>query len=203
MKIFFYSLLIFNILFAIIGNYQTIWQDNKSASSVFNREKIKLLPAHIDCIVWSDFSGQTLQQAETAIKAMDIKKPYKQVLSSVKTKYWVHTAPYNDQSAAKREINKLRNMGIISYRVQEKGPWLNAISFGMLESNSAANKLIKKLEKKGFNKVSVSKVSANKRKTEHRQFLFLAIDAHKLDKLQNLASQFPDSRLVHTTCERL
>lgn len=198
MKIIFSFLLISNIIFAIIVNYQSGQQDIDAASSAFNPEKINMLPPYVDCMVWRDFTGPKLQQAKAAIKKLELLKPYKLVLSSSKTKFWIHTSPYENQQAAERAINKLRNMGIISYRIQDKGPWLNAISFGKMKNNAAANTLADKLNQKGLTKVTISR-----QVIEYRKFLFFEADTHQITELQNLASQFPDSRLAHTICERL
>ena len=57
-------------------------------------------------------------------------------------KYWVHTPAFENRQNAEREINKLRNMGIISFRVQETEEWLNAISFGEFKNRVTAQKLL-------------------------------------------------------------
>ncbi|PTN11703.1 SPOR domain-containing protein [Nitrosomonas aestuarii] len=198
MKAIFPFLLLTNILFAIAMYYQSNQQNRKSVSPVMNPEKIILLPAEESCIKWGTFSGQSLSLAEAAISKLGLKRPYKKTSSTSLTKYRVHTPPFENREAVEREINKLRNMGIISYRVREQGPWLNAIFFGDLEDKTAAQNLLNKLNSKGITNVAI-----HTRSIEQKKLLFFEADTDNIAKLQNLATQFTGSKLVHTTCERL
>ncbi|HBV21150.1 MAG TPA: SPOR domain-containing protein [Nitrosomonas sp.] len=198
MKAIFPFLLLINILFAIAMYHQSNQQNRKSVSPVVNPEKIISLPANENCMEWGTFSGQDSRLVETAISKLGLEKPYKKTFFASLTKYRVHTPPFENRDAVEREINKLRNMGIISYRVREQGPWLNAISFGDLEDKTAAQDLLKKLNSKGIVNVAI-----HTRKIEQEKFLFFETGADDIAKLQNLATQFTGSKLAHTTCEHL
>ena len=198
MKKIFSFLLIANILFAIIMFFKIDQQDQDSFSPAANPEKVIVLPALADCIEWGDFSEQDMQSAEMALSKLNLQIPYRQNLSTLLIKYQVHTSPFENRQAVEREINKLRNMGIISHRIQEKGQWLNAILFGEFENKAAAQEMLKKLNKNGIANTTISE-----HKIEQKKFVFFETDAHKIVELQHLITQFPDSRLVHTTCERL
>lgn len=89
-------------------------------------------------------------------------------------------------------------MGIISHRIDENGPWLNAISFGEFEDETSADNLLKKLNNDGIDSIIISE-----HKIEQEKFVFFETDTYKITQLQHLITQFPYSRLVHTTCERL
>lgn len=191
-------LVIANILIAIIMFFKAGPQDQDSDSPVVNPEKIIVLPTFVDCIEWGEFSEDLIQSAETAINELNLQLPYKEILSATLIKYQVHTSPFENRQAVEREINKLRNMGIISHRIQEKGPWLNAISFGEFEDKTAAHDVLKKL-----NSEKITNTIISEHKIEQMKFLFFGTDANKISELQHLITQFPDSRLVHTTCERL
>ncbi len=198
MKAIFPFLLLTNILFAIAMYHQSNQQNRKSVAPVVNPEKIILLPAFENCIEWSSFSVQNLGLAETAISKLNLQKPHKTIFSTTLTKYWVITSPFENKQAVEREINKLRNMGIISYRIREQGPLLNAISFGELEDKSSAQDLLKKLNSK-----EITNITIHTRRIEQKKFLFFESVMDNVAKLKNLATQFKDSKLVHTTCERL
>lgn len=191
-------LLIVNILFAITQYFKANQQDQDSVSSGANPEKIIVLPAFAACIEWSGFSEQDIQSAETALGELNLHIPYKLILSTPHIKYQVHTSPFENRQTVEREINKLRNMGIISHRIQEQGSLLNAISFGEFEDKTAAHDMLQKLNNNGITNTTISE-----HKIEQKKFVFFEPGAQIITQLQHLITQFPNSRLVHTTCERL
>ena len=191
-------LLIVNILFAVTLHYITNQQDQVSVSLGINSEKIIVLPVFVDCIEWGVFSKHDIQSVETALNALDLQIPYKLISSTSLIKYQIHSPPFENQQAVEREINKLRNMGIISHRIDEIDPWVNAISFGEFEDKAAANDMLKKL-----NNNDIANTTISEHEIEQKKFVFFETDAHKIVELQHLSTQFPGSRLVHTTCERL
>ena len=167
-------------------------------SSVLNPEKIVTLPLFVDCIEWGDFSEQHIQLAKTAISKLNLRLPYVLTSSTSVTRYRVSTLPFEDQQSVEREINKLRNIGIISHRIQENGPWINAISFGEFDDNITAQDMLKKLSDSGISGTTISEY-----KIAQKKFVFFETDASIITELDHLISQFSDSSLVHTTCERL
>lgn len=198
MKKIFSFLLVANILFAAMMFFKTDQRDQDSDSQVRDPEKIILLPAFVDCIEWGDFAEQQIHSAETAIGELNLQSPYKKILSTLPIEYQVHTSPFENRQAVEREINKLRNMGIISHRINENSPFQNAISFGEFEDKTAAHDLLKKLSDDGITNITISEY-----KVEQKKFLFFETNAHKIAELHNLISQFPGSKLVHTACERV
>ncbi|MDR4518017.1 MAG: SPOR domain-containing protein [Nitrosomonas sp.] len=198
MKKIFSFLLIVNILFAMAMLFKFGQPKQGSNSPALNPEKIVVLPALVNCTEWGDFSDQQLQLAETAIGKLNLQLPFKLISSASVIKYRVNTLPFEDQQTVEREINKLRNMGIISHRIQENGPWLNAISFGEFDDNAAALDMQKKLNDSGITHTTIEEYESAQKK-----FVFIGTDATKITELHQLITQFSDSRLVHTTCERL
>ncbi len=198
MKTIFLSLLIINILFAVTMFFLSNQPHRDAESPVVNPEKIILLPASVRCIEWGEFSEQNLQLVDLALNRLNLQKPYKQIVSNSLIKYWVHTAPFPNRQSVEREINKLRNMGIISYRVRTEGPWLNAVSFGDYNDKTTAQNVIIKLNGKGLTNAKISKREINQKK-----YLFFETNPANITALQNLAAQFTGSKLELKTCERL
>jgi len=192
-------LLAVNLLVAITPIvYTPVSKAPESILRSVNPEKIVLLPAAVDCIEWGYFSASSAASAKTALDKLNLHVPSKQIMSDTLTQFQIHTTPFNNQRSVEREINKLRNMGIVSYRILEQGTLFNAISFGEFAEQASAYDLQKKLNDKGINDTAISKHII-----EHHKFLLFNMDAHKIAELETLIEQFPESKLTHATCERL
>ncbi|MBX3640914.1 MAG: SPOR domain-containing protein [Nitrosomonas sp.] len=196
MKKVFSVFLLINILFAVVMNAQSY--RHQPVSPVMNPEKIILLSALVDCMVWGDFIEEHLPRVEAVLDQMGLPRSYRQVPSEMITRYWVHTEPFRNRQAAEREINKLRNLGIISHRVSEEGAWLNAISLGEFENRISAQKLLEQLKAK-----SETNAMILERKIERKKYLIFETDSQETAELKRLAGQFADSSLELSTCERL
>ncbi len=196
MKKVFSLFLVANILFAVVMNFQSY--QHKPVSPAINPEKIILLSAAVDCMVWGDFTEEHLPHVEAVLDQMALLRSYKRVPSQTVARYWIHTEPFRNRQAAEREINKLRNLGIISHRVSEEGVWLNAISFGEFKNRISAQKLLKQLEAK-----SETNAMILERKIAQKKYLIFVTDPQKIAELKHLADQFTDSNLEQSTCERL
>lgn len=196
MKKVFFCLLAINILFAVVSGFRSEQQETVSVG--VNPEKIVLLSDSIACAIWGDFTEREVKQVENALSQVELPRSYKKVPAKTIVRYWVHTNPFEDRQTVEREINKLRNMGIISYRVQEEGKWLNAISFGEFRNASTADKLLDTLNEK----IDINAMILEY-KIRHEKFLIFEVDQQKLAELNALAEQFPSSNLEQSTCERL
>jgi len=196
MKKVFFLLLVFNLVFAIAMGLESEQQETISVG--VHPEKIVLLPDSVTCVVWGNFSADSVMQVENALNQQELPRSYQQVSTDAIVRYWVHTEPFENRQTAEREINKLRNMGIISFRVQEEGKWLNAISFGEYDNASIAQKLLKTL-----NDQNEINAMIHEYKIEQKKYLIFDVDQQKITELQQLVEQFPDSNLEQTTCERL
>ncbi len=199
MKYIFFFLLAVNLVAMTLSIfYRPVSPSSDSTLQVYNPERIILLPPSVDCIEWGLFSTSRAASVKAAIDELDPQVPSKQILSGTLTQFQIHTNPFRNQQTAEREINKLRNMGIASYRILEKGPLLNAVSFGEFTNQASAHDLQKKLDEKGITDIVLSEHTI-----EHYKFLFFKIDKSVITELETLAEQFPDSKLTHATCERL
>ncbi len=196
MKKVFSLFLVINILFLVVMNFQSY--RHQPVSPVTDSEKIILLSASVDCMVWGDFTEVQLPRVEAALDQMVLSRPYKRVPSETISRYWVHTEPFRNRQAAEREINKLRNLGIISHRVSEEGVWLNAISFGEFRNRISAQKLLEQLDAK-----SETNAIILERKIAREKYLIFETDPQKTAELKQVTDQFSDSNLELSTCERL
>ncbi len=198
MKLIFISLLIVNIAVAVIIQLGSDGEHAADAPTLLAPEKIILLPKRVDCLNWGDFLEQEAQQAKIALLDQDIKNPLSVAFSKYADLYWVHIPPLPDQQAANREINKLRNLGIASFRVEEHGAWLNAISFSMLHDRTAAQKLLRELQTKG-----VAEARIKERNIQLQKIVIHEPDEKLEIKLPTIVEQYPGSELMHATCERI
>ena len=197
MKIIFIFLLIMNVVYVIGGQLYPA-DENTTRASMFNPEKIVLLPIDEKCLEWGSFYEEQAHYAETILSEMVSDQSYKLEEAGSTMMYWLYIPPLPNKEAANRVINKLRNLGIVSFRVKENGEWKNAISLNMLYDKEDALKQLKEIEKKGITSATI----------ENRSVTLKKIVIHNptqmiKEQTQKLAEQFEGTQLVQSTCERL
>ena len=197
MKIIFTLLLIVNIAYLTITQLYSGKQNPDVPVSV-HPEKIALVPAQENCLLWGDFYGEQIRYAEIMLSDLFPGLIYDTEESGQATMYWLHIPRYPNKEAANRAINKLRNHGIVSFRVKDDLQWQNAVSLGMFYDQQDALKQLRDIEKKG---VSNAKI-------QDRNVMLKKIVIHNParmveEQMQKLAEQFDDAELVQGKCERL
>ena len=198
MKIVFITLLIINIAYQIGMRLEFAEQRATSAQVLVNPEKIILVPVQESCLVWGNFYEEQLKYAETVLSELFSDLFYSQEESGDTIMYWLHIPQLPNKEAANREINKLRNHGIVSFRVKDDGKWKNAISLGMFYDQKDALKQFKEIEKKGITNAKI----------EERSVILKKIVIHNptpriKEQMQKLVEQFDDTQLAQDKCERL
>ena len=197
MKIAFIILLIANIAY-LAGVQLHSDEQNAAAPVLVNPEKIILVPAHENCLVWGDFYEEQIKYAETVILELFPDLFYSLEESDNTTMYWLYIPPHPDKEAANREINKLRNLGIVSFRVKDGNQWENAVSLGMFYDQKDALKQLREVEKKGIANAKIEERDVMLKK------IVIYNPAQSLkEQMQKLVEQFDDTRLVQDRCERL
>lgn len=197
MKIVFIILLIANIAY-LAGVQIHSDEQNATAPVLVNPEKIILVPAHENCLVWGDFYEEQVKYAETVILGLFPDLFYSLEESGNTMMYWLYIPPRPDREAANREINKLRNLGIVSFRVKDGNQWENAISLGMFYDQKDALKQLREVEKKGITDAKIEDRSVMLKKI----VIYNPAQSIK-EQMQKLVEQFDDTRLVQDRCERL
>ncbi|WP_295628383.1 SPOR domain-containing protein [uncultured Nitrosomonas sp.] len=197
MKIIFIILLLVNIAY-VIGSQLFSEEQNGLMPTQVNPEKIVLVSAHENCLIWSDFYEEQIQYALTVLSELFPDLLYSLEESGSTTMFWLYISPFPNKEAANREINKLRNLGVVSFRVKDETQWKNAVSLGMFYDQKDALKQLRETEKKG---VSNAKI-------EDRSVLLRKIIIHNptqtiKEQMQKLVEQFDDTQLVQGKCERL
>ena len=197
MKIIFIILLIMNVVY-VIGRQLYPNDENTTRASMFNPEIIVLLPIDEKCLEWGSFYEEQVHYAETILSEMVSDQSYKLEEAGSTMMYWLYIPPLPNKEAANRVINKLRNLGIVSFRVKESGEWKNAISLNMLYDKEDALKQLEEIEKKGITSATI----------ENRSVTLKKIVIHNptpmiKEQTQKLAEQFDGTQLVQSTCERL
>lgn len=197
MKIIFIILLLVNIAY-VMGNQLLSEEKNEFLPTQQNPEKIVLVSVHESCLIWGKFYEEQIQYAQTVLSELFPEFQYSLEESGDTIMYWLYIPSFSNKEAANREINKLRNLGIVSFRVKDETQWKNAISLGMFYDQNDALKQLKETEKKGI---------ANAR-IEDRSVLLKNIVIHNptrmiKEQMQKLVEQFDDTQLVQGKCERL
>ena len=198
MKIIFIILLMINIAYQIGIRFQFTGQTATSAPVLINPEKIILVPVHEDCLVWGNFYEEQIRYAEKVLTELFPDLFYSQEESGDTTMYWLYIPRLPNKEAANREINKLRNLGIVSFRVKDDSKWENAISLGMFYDQQDALKQFREIEKKGITNAKIEDRSVILKK------IVIHNPTHRIkEQMQKLVEQFDDTQLAQGKCERL
>ncbi|MBS0299110.1 MAG: SPOR domain-containing protein [Proteobacteria bacterium] len=197
MKIIFMLLLIANIAY-LVGTRLNFDQQNTVAPALVNPEKIVLVPGGENCLMWGDFYEEQIRYAGTVLSELFPDLIYNEEESGQTTMYWLYIPRYSSKEAANREINKLRNLGIVSFRVKDDNQWQNAVSLGMFYDQKDALKQLREIEKKGITNAKIEERSVMLKK------IVIHNPAHTVkEQMQKLVEQFDDTKLVQDKCERL
>lgn len=199
MKIIFILLLIANMVAYVTGT--TLHPDQGSmvqAPVVLNPEKIVLLPIDENCLEWVGLDEEQLQYGETVLSEIVPEQSYRLEEAANTTMHWVYIPPLPNKEAANRMINKLRNLGIVSFRVREDSQWKNAVSLGKFHDNDEALRQLKEIERKGITGATI----------EGRDVTLMKIVIYNptptmKEQVQKLVEQFEGTRLIQSQCERL
>lgn len=197
MKIIFTLLLIVNIAYLAVDRLYFDQQNTVAPVSV-NPGKIVLVPARENCLKWGDFYEEQVRYAGTVLSELFPDLIHNEEESAQTTMYWLYIPRYPNKDAANREINKLRNLGIVSFRVKDDNQWQNAISLGMFYDQKDALKQLHEIEKKGVTNAKIEERSVMLKK------IVIHNPAHTVkEQMQKLVEQFDDTKLVQSQCERL
>lgn len=198
MKIIFIFLLIINAAYVIGMQLHYAEKNTLYAPTLLDSEKIVLLPVAESCLEWGNFYEEQMHYAETMVSEIVSDQSYNVEEADGIIMYWLYIPPLANREAANRLINKLRNLGIVGYRVKEDDKWKNAISIDMLYDREDALNQLKEIEKKGVTNVTV----------ENRDVTLKKIVIHHptqmiKEQMQKLVEQFDRTLLVQNKCERL
>ena len=197
MKIIFTLLLIVNIAYLASTRLYSDKQ-NPTVPVAVHPEKIVLVPAQENCLLWGDFYEEQIRYVETVLSNLFPGLIYDIEESGQTMMYWLHIPRYPNKDAANREINKLRNLGIVSFRVKDDTQWLNAVSLGMFYDQQDVLKQLREIEKKGITNAKIENRSVMLKK------IVIHNPAHMIkEQMQKLVEQFDDTKLVQGKCERL
>jgi hypothetical protein len=197
MKIIFTLLLIVNIAYLASTQFYSGKQNLDMPVSV-HPEKIVLVPAQENCLLWGDFYEEQIRYAGTVLSDLFPGLIYDTEESDQTTMYWLYIPRYPNKEAANREINKLRNLGIVSFRVKDDIQWQNAVSLGMFYDQQDALRQLREIEKKGITNAKIEDRSVVLKK------IVIHNPAHMIkEQMQKLVEQFDDTKLVQGKCERL
>lgn len=197
MKIIFIILLAANIIYFTGAQYYAA-KPAAPLPAQLNPEKIILVSPFENCLIWGNFYEEQIRYAGKILAELYPDLAFSLEESGDTTMYWLYIPSYPNKEIANREINKLRNLGIVSFRVKDDKQWENAISMGIFYDQKDALKHIKEIEKKGVTHAKI----------EERQVTLQKIVIHNppgtiKDQMRTLVEQFDGTKLVQGECERL
>ena len=147
---------------------------------------------------WGDFSGADLKRSEDALAALQLgdKLSQRQIEHSIG--YWVYIPPQKDKTAVTQKIAQLKARGIEEYFVvQDKGPWLNAISLGIFKTPEAAQHFLDDLRTKD---VRSAKTGERSNKFKTTLFALNGLNSETAARLIAIQKDFPGSELKNVPC---
>ncbi|MCC7091059.1 MAG: SPOR domain-containing protein [Nitrosomonas sp.] len=200
MRLIFVVLLIVNVVYAI----GWIWYSEKESALLpgmapIHSEKIVLIPTEENCLEWGNFDEQQVYEAESLLSEIVPDQSYTLEEAGNTLKYWLHIPPLPNRDMANRMINKLRNLGIISFRIKEDDSHRkNAISLGMFTDKNGALAQLKDIEKKGITNLMIEE-----RNVAVQKIVIHGTTEEIKEQIQKVAEQFEDTRLIQNKCERL
>ena len=150
------------------------------------------------CMEWGDFSGTDLKRSEAALSALQLGNKLSQRQIEHSIGYWVYIPPLKDKTAVSQKIAQLKVRGIDEYFVvQDKGPWLNAISLGIFKTPEAAQHFLNELRTK-----DVRSAKTGERNNKFKTTLFVLNDLtnEAAAKLAEIQKDFPGSELKNVPC---
>lgn len=198
-KIFIFLLLV-NIITAFY--FHIIPDDESSAHiSLIHPEKIMLLSARVTCLRWNDLIGPVAQYVRAEIAGWDSEQTHITEISGGEIPVrWVHIPSSGTEHEMAEQIEQLEKLGISYLHIRENGssPWHNMISLAILPAESDVMALITSLKSRGVGRVTHSEQSL-----EQFEFVIRNPTEQLTEQIQQLAGQFPDTRLDITECDRL
>jgi len=195
MKIIFIFLLITNTIFAAIMQSNPDNQSEAITEGLLHPGKITLLPTRVNCLEWGDFQGTEILQADAVVSELISDHTYTMEQSGSVAMHWIYIPPFENKQTADREINKLRNLGIVSFLVQDEGVWKNTISLAMLRDKSEARVRLEELKNKG-----VVTARIDERMVKLQKIVIREPSDRIQAQLQEQMKQFGDTRLTQKKC---
>lgn len=163
---------------------------------VYDPGKIVILPVQQNCLEWGNFYEEQTQYAEMVIAELVSEQSYRIETAGAALLYWLYIPPLPNKETANRVINKLRNLGIVSFRVKDDDKWKNAISLAMYTDQQEADKYRKEIEIKG-----ISNVMMESRNVELKKIVLSSADPMLRTQLQKLIEPFTGTQLIEIKCE--
>lgn len=150
------------------------------------------------CMEWGEFSGNGLEQAQSALAALQLGDKVVQRSVEHPSGFWVYIPPQKNSAEVQRKIQQLKLRGISDYFVvQEEGAWLNALSLGVFRTEESAQKYLAGLRAKGVRSALVGERAS---KLKFTRFEIAVTDGVGADKVRALQKNFPDSEIKMLDC---
>ncbi len=197
MKTIFFILLTANIIY-LLGTLYFSTKPIVPPPVQTNPGKITLVSPFENCLIWGNFYEEQIRYAEKVLTESHPNLTFNVEKAGDTTMYWLYIPPYPNKDTANREINKLRNIGVVSFRVKDDAQWENAISLGIFHDQKDAMKQLNEIEQKG---VSQAKIE-NRPVVLQKIVIHLSSEFSK-EELKTLTEQFDGTKLVQDKCERL
>lgn len=220
MKRLFLILLLLNLLFVGIVQFASNGSGETSRDhQPLNAEKIQIvaevetpaltvidLPATTIsektsvCLEWGTFAGNSLEQALSALKSMNLGESKLAQLKVAETNgYWTYIPPLKSKPEAEKKISELKALAVNDFELmQAAGQWQYAISLGVFATEAASAKYLTQLQKKG---VRSAKSGPRQHETGEVKFQFQNVSDELATRLVAIKERFHGSELKAVACQ--
>lgn len=200
MRIIFVVLLIVNAVYAMGWKFYSEKESARAPSlAQLDPQKIALVPTEESCLEWGNLDEEQLHEAETLISEIVPDQSYNLEEAGNMLKYWLYIPPFPNKDMANRMINKLRNLGIVSFRIKdENSPQKNAVSLGTFSDKTDALNQMKDIEKKGITNGVIEE-----RNVAVQKIVIHGATEEIKEQMQKVVEQFEGTRFIQSKCERL
>lgn len=155
------------------------------------------LPA-LACLEWGDFTGTDLIRARDALSSMQLGDQFKEYQEERDIAHWVYFPPLKNKAEISRKISEIKALGITDYFVMTaEGPWQNAISLGVFQTQEAAEHFLDDMRNKG---VRTATVGLRESKFKVTIFSIREVGILTKAKLAALQQEFSTSELKQIPC---
>ncbi|WP_244072096.1 SPOR domain-containing protein [Nitrosomonas sp. PY1] len=168
-----------------------------SAPISLNSEKIVLVPVNDGCLQWGNFYEEQIQYSETAMAEFypDLSYEWESIGNAMKYLLFIPSLP--NKEATNRMINKLRNFGIVSFRIKKtEERWKNTISVGVYDDKQEAQKQLEDLVKKGIANAMIEEFEV-----ELKKMIIHQSNAIIQKQMEKVVEQFEGTQLTAIQCK--
>ncbi len=200
-------LVIFNVFLVLALSLRPSASPGPPNPRALNSDLIRVLPTPRNiavpsrCLELGPFNVQETVSARRMLDELSLSSRMSSVEIPVIAGWWVYIAPRATRAEALKRARDLEKLGVREHYVfDDSSPWKNAISLGLFKTESAAEKYLDDLGRKG---VKGAKVGRQDQRVTHTVFYMTDPDAEVIARLTEVKAQFSNADLRQVSCPAL